>query len=69
MKTLEEEKVSTHKIDAMLSECVEHAIFQTNGNGAILWGEENGNRLYVSDFKSRITRLKILPGKKVYSIL
>lgn len=64
MKTLEEEKVSTHKIDAMLSECVEHAIFQTNGNGAILWGEENGNRLYVSDFKSRITRLKILPGKK-----
>lgn len=69
MKTLEEEEVSTHKIDAMLSKCVEHVIFQTDGNGAVLWGEENGNKLYVSDYRSRITWIKILPGKKVYSIL
>lgn len=69
MKTFEEENVSTHKIDAMLSKCVENAIFQTDGNGTVLWGEENGNKLYVSDFRSRITWLKILLGKKVYSIL
>ena len=69
METFEAEKVSTHKIDAMLSKYVEHTIFQTDGNGMVLWGEENGNKLYVCDYRSRITWIKILPGKNVYSIL
>lgn len=69
LKTFEEEKVSTYKIDEIMSEYVEHAVFQADGGGRILWGKEYGNKIYICNYISKITWIKILPGKKVYSIL
>lgn len=69
IQSFEKEKTLTYKIDELISQNVEHAIFHVGDNGIIVWGEENGNRLYLCDYQSRITWIKILPGKKVYSIL
>lgn len=69
VQSFEEEKIFTYKIDEVISQYVEHVIFHAEGNGMIVWGEENGNRLYLCDYQSKRTRIKVLPGKKIYSIL
>lgn len=69
VQSLEEEKIFTYRMDEVISQYMEHVIFHAEDNGMIVWGEENGNRLYLCDYQRKRTRIKILPGKKVYSIL